>query len=465
MSSPVHVSGTLASQDARTRFLDRTYRKMVLRILPFIMALWILAWMDRSNIGFAKLEMQADLGFSAAVYGLGAGIFYVGYLVFEVPSNLYMQKIGARMTIARIVIGWGAICALTAFVTAPWQFYLARFFLGAFEAGFYPGIIIYLTLWFPAKRRAKIFGIFMAASALAGVVGGPLAAFLMTHLEGALGLAGWQWIFLGEGIPTVLAGLLVFVVLVDRPGQARWLSAEQKEAVAADMAAEAALHGGRQHALRDALRDPRLWIFTGIYFLTILGNASVAFWGPAIVQALTGFEITAIGWVISAVSLCGAAGMVVSGFWSDRNRNPRRVVVTMLLFGAAGYLALAFVWTSVPVIGVIAFGCALVGAYSVLPSFWQMPNLVYTGTAAAGSIAIINSFGNLGGFIAPYALGLVEERTGSVFGGLVGVGIALIVAAILVVWKLPRMSTDEAVDSVSSAAGAPTSSAVETRAS
>lgn len=442
MSSPTSSAGTTPD----TRFLDRTYRKMVLRILPFIMALWILAWMDRSNIGFAKLEMQADLGFSAAVYGLGAGIFYVGYLIFEVPSNLYMQKIGARKTIARIVIGWGAICALTALVTAPWQFYLARFALGAFEAGFYPGIIIYLTLWFPAKRRAKIFGIFMAASALSGVFGGPLAAFLMTHLHGALGLQGWQWIFLGEGIPTVLAGITVFWVLVDRPSQARWLSDAEKAAVQADMAADAALHGGRSHALRDALRDPRLWIFTAIYFLVILGNASVAFWGPAIIQTLTNFDITAIGWIISAVSLCGAVGMVISGTWSDANRNPRRVAVTMMLFGAAGYLALAFIWTSVPMLGVIGFACALIGAYSVLPSFWQMPNLVFAGTAAAGSIAIINSFGNLGGFIAPYALGLVEERTGTVFWGLIGVGGALVLAAILTVWKLPRMNTDRAVD-------------------
>ncbi|MDV8009500.1 MFS transporter [Rhodococcus sp. IEGM 1318] len=441
MSEKTTTSSIPKGQSESETTLDRVYRKIAWRILPFVMFLWVLAWMDRANISFAKLEMQVDLGFSAAVYGLGAGIFYIGYLIFEVPSNLYMQKIGARKTIARIVIGWGLVCALTSLVQTPWQFYAVRFLLGAFEAGFYPGIIVYLTLWFPAKRRAKIFGFFMSASALSGVIGGPLAAFLMTHFDGALGLSGWQWIFLGEGIPTAVAGVVVLFYLTDHPHQAKWLTAAEKNAVIADLQADANKHSERSESLREVLRDRRLWVFTGIYFCTIIGNATVAFWGPTIIKTLTSFSIGTIGWIISAISLFGAAGMVLNGYWSDRNGDPRRCTITSLLFGAAAFFVLAFVWTSVPAVAVVAFGCALVGAYSTLPTFWQIPNLMYTGTAAAGAIAIINSFGNLGGFVAPYALGLVETRTGSIFWGLLGVGMMMTVAALLVFTKIPNVRT------------------------
>ncbi|WP_430335868.1 MFS transporter [Rhodococcus sp. ACT016] len=442
-------SATPAGSSDRQERLDAIYRKITWRILPFIMALWILAWMDRSNISFAKLEMQVDLGFSAAVYGLGAGIFYIGYLIFEVPSNLYMQKIGARKTIARIVIGWGLVCALTSLVQSPWQFYLVRFFLGAFEAGFYPGIIVYLTLWFPARRRAKIFGVFMSASALSGVVGGPLAAFLLTHFDGALGLSGWQWIFIGEGLPTAIAGLFVLVYLTDHPHQARWLSDSDKQLLIADLATDLEAHPDQKDSLRDALRDRRLWIFTAIYFCTIIGNATVAFWGPTVISTLTSFSITTIGWIISAISLCGAAGMVLNGVWSDRNGDPRKCTTAALAFGAAAFFVLAFVWTSSPIVSVIAFGCALVGAYSALPTFWQIPNIVYTGTAAAGAVAIVNSFGNLGGFIAPYALGLTETKTGTVTWGIMGVGAVMVVAALLVISRLPKVNTKKTVEVLS----------------
>ena len=409
------------------------YRRIGRRLIPFLMFLWIMAWLDRVNISFAKLQMSHDLNFSEAVYGLGAGIFYIGYLLFEVPSNLLLQRIGARKTIVRITIGWGLLSAATAFVTTPGMFYLLRFLLGACEAGFYPGIILYLTHWYPSSRRAKVFGVFMSSVALSGVIGGPLAGFLMTHFNGTLGFAGWKWVFIMEGIPSILGGLIALAYLTDKLEHAKWLSARQRALVRAELDRDHVELGPREHDFSVALRDPRLWMFTVIYFCIIVGNATVAFWGPTIVSELSGLGIAQVGWIISGISLCGAAGMIANGTWSDRSGNARKCATMALFSGAMGLLGLALFWQSSPIAGIVAFALALAGAYSTIPVFWQMQNAVFTGTAAAGAIAIINSFGNLGGFVAPYALGMLRERNEGVRSGLVAVAFVEILACYLIV--------------------------------
>ncbi|MEO7937775.1 MAG: MFS transporter, partial [Burkholderiaceae bacterium] len=293
--------------------LDSVYRKIFFRLIPFLMVLWILAWIDRVNIGFVKLTMLDDLKWSEAVYGLGAGIFFLGYFFFEVPSNLLLQKIGAKKTIMRITIGWGLTSVAMMFVKTPEWFYVGRFVLGVFEAGFYPGIILYLTYWFPNDRRAKAFGMFMSASALAGVIGGPLAGSIMGGLNGVNGWAGWQWVFLVEGIPSVIAGIVTYFYLTDRPEQAHWLTQRERELVHADLERDHQAMGDREHSLLASLRDGRIWLLILIYFCIIAANSSLTFYGPTLVKEVGFKSPMAVGWIMSVAYLCGAAGMIYNG--------------------------------------------------------------------------------------------------------------------------------------------------------
>ncbi|SOC48231.1 sugar phosphate permease [Rhizobium subbaraonis] len=424
--------------------LDATYQKVFWRLIPILMILWVLAWIDRVNVSFAKLQMMEELQFSDAVYGLGAGIFYIGYLVFEVPSNLLLQKIGARKTIARIAIGWGVICMLMAHATTPALFYTLRFLLGAFEAGFFPGVIMYLTLWFPTERRAKVFGIFMSSVALSGVIGGPLAGSIMTHLHGYLGTSGWQWLFLLEGMPTVLIGLFVLKYLTDKVEDAHWLTTKERLELRADLDRDSKSLGERQHSFALVLRDRRLWIFTAVYFLVIVMNATAAFWGPTIVREAGFDNIATIGWIISGVSLCGSAAMIFNGLMADRTQRPLAQCVGSIVVGGLAFVALAMPIHDNALLTIAAFAFALAGAYGAIPVFWQMPNKLFAGTAAAAGIAIINSFGNLGGFLAPYGLGLLKTETGSVASGLLTVGVLGLSAALVLVLAVQRFMNIEA---------------------
>src|SRR4051812_40345823 len=266
--------------------LDEAYRKVTWRLIPFLMVLWILAWIDRVNIGFAKLQMLSDLKFSETVYGLGAGIFFLGYFFFEVPSNLLLEKIGARKTIARITILWGICCIAMMFVTTPGMFYLLRFLLGVFEAGFYPGVILYLTYWYPTVRRARAFGLFMSASALAGVIGGPLAGWIMTHMNTVNGWSGWQWVFLLEGIPSIIMGFVTWAYLTDKPEQAGWLSDDEKRIVRQELDKDRQTLGAREHSILSSLKDPRIWILVLVYFCIIAANSSLTFFAPTLVKGL-----------------------------------------------------------------------------------------------------------------------------------------------------------------------------------
>ena len=417
--------------------LEQTYKKILFRLIPFLMVLWVLAWIDRVNIGFVKLTMIDDLKWSEAIYGLGAGIFFLGYFFFEVPSNLLLQKIGAKKTIMRITIGWGLTTIAMMFVKTPEQFYVGRFLLGVFEAGFYPGIILYLTYWFPNERRAKAFGMFMSASALAGVIGGPLAGWILTSFNGVNGWSGWQWVFLLEGIPSVIAGIVTYFYLTDKPEQAEWLTARERTIVRDDLERDQKALGDREHSMLASLRDSKIWILIGIYFCIIAANSSLTFYGPTLVKEVGFTSPVAVGWIMAAAYLCGAAGMILNGFHSDRHSESRWHCGLAAALGAASLLVVALMLKQSAAAVLLALALAIVGTMSAIPVFWQMPNRFLSGTAAAGGVALINSIANLAGFGAPYMLGLIKTSTGSLSPGLYVVAAVEICATLLILALIP----------------------------
>lgn len=420
--------------------LDRVYRRILLRLLPFLMFLWILAWIDRVNIGFVKLTMLDDLKWSEAVYGFGAGIFFLGYFFFEVPSNMLLQRIGARKTIMRITIGWGLTTIAAMFVTTPTMFYGVRFLLGVFEAGFYPGIILYLTYWFPNDRRAKAFGLFMSASALAGVIGGPLAGTIMTTMNGVNGWHGWQWVLLIEGVPSVIAGFVTYLYLTDRPEQAKWLSERERRLVHDDLERDHRSMGARESSLLACLRDSKIWILIAIFFCIIAANSSLTFYGPTLVKEVGFTSPATVGWIMSIAYLCGAAGMIYNGFHSDRHNESRYHCGFAATLGSASLLVIALMLKDNPAVVLVALTLAIVGTMSAIPVFWQMPGRFLAGGAAAGGVALINSIANLAGFGAPWMLGWIKTTTGSLSPGIYVVAAVEACTLVLILLFIPRAS-------------------------
>jgi D-galactonate transporter len=410
---------------------DRIYRKVTWHLIPFLAALWVLAWLDRVNIGFAKLQMLSDLKFSETVYGLGAGIFFIGYFLFEVPSNMLLERIGAKKTIARITIGWGIVSILMLFTTTPTQFYILRFLLGVFEAGFYPGIILYLTYWYPSEPRSKAFGLFMSASAVAGIIGGPLAGVIMTSLNNYHGMHGWQWLFLIEGIPSVIAGFVTLAYLTDKPMQAAWLTESEREFLRRDLERDAAAIGPREHNFLASLRNMKLWSLVAIFFCIIAANSTLTFWAPTIVRDMGVSDSLHVGLLIGVVYLFGACGMIANGHFADKTRRTTLHVSGAALLGATAMAAIA-IFAQNPVFAFIALTVAVVGTMSAIPVFWQLPSLYVSGTAAAAGVAMINSIANLAGFGAPYAMGVIKDTGGSLSAGLLGVAVIEAVGALLI---------------------------------
>lgn len=405
------------------------------RLIPFLFLLYILAFLDRVNVGFAALQMNETLGFGPAVYGLGAGMFFLGYCLFEVPSNLVLYRTGARVWIARIMVTWGLAACAMMLVHAPWSFYLLRFLLGVAEAGFFPGIIFYLTHWYPARDRAHAYSWFLAAIPVSGIVGGPLSGALL-GLDGRLGLQGWQWLFLLEGIPSVVVGLLVLVLLPERPANARWLADEEKawleRTLAAERADAVAEHGA---SLGRALASPRVWWLGTVYFLIVAGLYAFSLWLPQLVKGSGRLSNLEVGAITAVPYLVAAAGMVLVGRSSDRSGERHLHLALPALAAAAGFVAIASVRAPAPLVA--ALSVAAFGLLACLGPFWALPTAFLKDQAGAGGIALINSMGALGGFVGPYLLGVVKDRTGSFTAGLLLLG-AMVVAAAGIVLDMRR---------------------------
>jgi D-galactonate transporter len=412
--------------------LKATYAKIAWRLIPFLVFLFILAWLDRVNVGFAKLHMLQDLQFSEAVYGLGAGIFFIGYFLFEVPSNLLLEKIGARKTLARITILWGAASIAMAYVTTPTQFYIMRFLLGVFEAGFFPGVVLYLTYWFPAEYRARVNGLFMTSFALAGVVGGPLAGLILNGMQGVGHLANWQWLFIIEGIPSVIAGMFVLKYLPEKPVNAKWLTPHEQQAVTRALELENSQTGNKHLSFKDAYRNSAIWLCAAVYFCIVSGNATIAFWSPSIIKAIGINNDLMIGVLSALPFIAGTIAMVWNGAHSDKTGERRMHCAVATLIACLGLVATGMLLHNA-LFALIALSIASVGILAAFPVFWSIPAAFLAGTAAAGGIALINSIGNLAGFVAPYMIGSLKTSTGSLSSGLYFVAALEILASILVI--------------------------------
>jgi MFS family permease len=417
--------------------LEPVYRRIALRIMPFLILLFVVAWLDRVNVGFAKLGMLSDLGFSEAVYGFGAGIFFLGYLLFEIPSNLLFEKIGARKTFARIALLWGFTSIAMMFVKTAGMFYLLRVLLGAFEAGLYPGVILYLTYWFPARHRGRMVGWFMIAGPVSGILGGPISGLIMAATGTAGGLANWQWLFFLEGLPSVALGLLTLLIVDDTPAQAKWLSDRERAFVLDDLSRERHDAGARMHSFAGALRLPRVWLLTIVYFCLVSANPTLAFWGPSIINGLGVSNNLAIGLLSAVPYIAAVMATILVGRQSDRTLE-RRWHTALSCFAAGVGLVMMGIFASNPPLAFGALVLAQAAALAAFAPFWQMPTLLLAGTAAAGSIALINSIGNLSGWLGPFMVGWLKDLTGRTSTGLYVVAGLELAAAILIVRFMPR---------------------------
>ncbi|MCK4118454.1 MFS transporter [Ralstonia nicotianae] len=396
------------------------------RVLPFLAVCYLFAYLDRVNISFAKLQMQSDLALSDAAYGLGAGIFFCGYMLFEVPSNLLLVKIGARRTLSRILVLWGVVSASMLFVTDVWTFYALRFLLGVFEAGFAPGMIYYLTQWYPGARMARAVAIVLGAAPVGGAIGGPVSTWIMSRFAGANGLAGWQWMFLAEGIPAIGLGVVAYFYLADKPAVARWLNDEQKALIARDVGH---VSEGQTTSLAQALKNPMIYQLAGAYFCLISGLYAVHFWLPSILKAAGVKDLMQIGLYSAVPSLASIVAMYVFSRSSDRRAERRWHSAIAALFGAVLLATTAYV-TSFPaaLLSITLASAAIYASYTV---FWAIPREYLSGTAAAGGIALINSIGLFGGFFSPTFVGWAKDATGSLQAGLLVIAALLGAGAIL----------------------------------
>ena len=410
------------------------YARVTWRFVPFLFACYVAAYLDRVNVGFAKLTMAVDLDFSDTVYGFGAGIFFIGYFLCEVPSNLLLHRIGARRALARIMVTWGLLSSAMMFVTSPTSFYVLRFLLGIAEAGFFPGVVLYLTWWFPAARRGRVTALFVTAVAVSGVLGNPVSGWLLQHFDGLHGLHGWQWLFLLEGLPAVLLGLAALAWLDDRIEDAAWLSAAERRLLTANIARDN-VHKTQMNAVA-ALRDPRVWLLAAIYFCLVSGLYGINFWLPTIVRGLGIDEVLIIGFVSAVPWAAAAVCRSAVGHSADRRGERRLHVALPALVGAAG-LAASVPLAGHPVAAILALSIGTCGLLSAIPLAWSLATAFLTGAAAASGIALINSIGNLSGFAMPFLIGALREATGSTDPGVYTLAFMLTLGAILVLTRVP----------------------------
>jgi len=406
----------------------RTIMKVSWRLLPLVALGYCIAYVDRSNISVAALTMNKDLGFSAYLYGWGAGTFFFGYFLFEIPSNLILEKIGARIWIARIMITWGIISGLMAIVTGPTSFLIVRFLLGAAEAGFFPGMILYLTYWFPAQYRGRVISTLFIAQPVANAIASIASAEIL-GMDGLLGIKGWQWIFIIEAVPAVLLGLVVLKIMTDRPARADWLADDERTWLQARLESESRQveSAGRMTWTR-ALADPRVIALSAIYFMSVTANYGIVFFMPQIIKGI-GLSNTMTGWVSSVPYIVGTIGLIAWGWSSDRNNERRWHLIVASTLGALG---LAFAgWSGASFWALLGMSAATVGIYGSRAAFWPMPSAFLTGTAAAGAIAMINAIGNLGGSVGPLVVGWIKDSTNSFEAGLYFLAACSLMAAVI----------------------------------
>ena len=414
-----------------TTFVDQTYRKVFWRLVPFLMLCYVIAYLDRVNVGFAKLQMSQELKFSETVYGFGAGVFFIGYFLFEVPSNVILHRVGARVWIARIMITWGLISAAFMFVNSATSFYIMRFLLGLAEAGFYPGVILYTTSWFPAHRRARVIAVFMAAIPVSGILGNPLSGWIMDAFHGAYGLSGWQWMFLVEAIPAVIVGAAVFFYLDNRPSEAKWLTDDEKAVIERDIAQDSAGKDASAHSIASVFKNGRVWFMSLIYFCFVTGQYGLTFWMPTIVKASGVQGNLNIGLVSAIPFLFAVFVMIFLGRSADRMRERRWHLIVPALLGAVGF-TIAAVAAENTVIAIAFLSLAAGGVLTCAPLFWSLPTAFLGGVGAAAGIALINSVGNLAGFASPFVIGALRDATGNTAAGMYALAVMLVLGAICV---------------------------------
>lgn len=425
------------SVESRDALQARTIRRVKWRLVPFLAALYFIAYLDRVNVGFAALQMNDALGFSSTVYGRGAGIFFLGYFLFEIPSNLILARVGARLWIARIAIVWGLVSMGQMFVRGPESFYTMRFLLGAAEAGFFPGIVLYFTYWFPAEERARALAQFSMASMAAGILGGPLSGVLLS-MRGAGGLDGWQWLFLVEGLPAVILGVVAVMYLTDTPAKAKWLPDDEKAWLVETLAIErAGMPPARSTSAWAALISPAVWPLALMLFLIITSGYGFSFFLPQIVRRLSGGSDLVVGMLTAVPFTCAAIGMITVAAHSDRTGERKLHVAACAAIAALG-LAMASRAAS-PAVALGALSVAAVGLYSYTPPFWSLPTAFLRGDSAAAGIALINSVGNLGGFLGPYLMGGIRDLTGDFNAGLLVLASAAVLSGMLVMTYRGRM--------------------------
>jgi len=414
------------------------------RVVPFLLLCYIVSYLDRVNLSFAKLQFMQDLGFTEAAYGLGGGLFYLTYVLFEVPSNLYLQRLGARATLMRIMILWGVITVLMSLIRTPMHLYIARSLLGAAEAGFFPGVVLYLTYWFPSAYRARIMSIFLMGIPVSGLIGGPLAGWIMHDLSGLHGLRGWQLLLIYEGMPAIMLGVAAYFFLTNSVSEATWLSTNEKGMVAHDLQIEKMSAAEPERVpLRVLFRDPRLYAAVFVYFAITCATVAMSLWVPTLIKSFAIGDLRTIGWLSAVPYLAAAIGLWGIGRHSDLKLERRYHVAVSLIVSAAGFILLGAVgqhvgWT----IALLALSAT--GLYGAIPVFWAIPTTYLSRSSAAGGIALISSLGCLGGFMSTAIIGWVKSLTGSLNIAMGAVGILMIIAAVALLIVFPaRLEPDD----------------------
>lgn len=434
MTSPSTDSVIARSEEA-------VYRKITWRLMPFLFLCYVLAYVDRVNVGFAKLQMQQDLAMSDSVYGLGAGIFFLGYFIFEVPANMMMQRIGARLWIGPIMMAWGVVSTCTLFVNGATSFYALRFLLGIVESGFFPGVILYTTYWYTRKHRARMMAIFMSAVPISGMIAGPVSGWILDRMTGVGHLAAWQWLFIMEGIPSIIAGLVTLYFLADKPEKARWLTEGEKKLVLRRLEEEELNKAANQakHRLVDAFRSLPVWKLCVAYFGMTAGNYGISFWLPQVIKETITQDSLAIGWISAIPWTAAAIGMFFFAHHSDSTGERRWHMALAGIIGAAAFAASAIPGIS-GAAGIAALTVVTVALMCEFAVFWAFPTAILSGSAAAAGIAWINSVGNLAGYVSPHAVGIIRDRTYSMIPALLALAGAQLMTALMILWVTRKRS-------------------------